>query len=275
MTTQMRPDLELRSPAGLEPPGGPRRFGTRRTLWAVLALAAIVAAVVIVAFVRRDDTVSTTPTTSPAASTPATSAPATSAPATSAPATSAPVTVPVDTSTAVWPQAGSATRYTEPVAAAKGLAVDFLGFQDPVVGEYMAGDSRSGEVEIRPTATGPVTTVFVRQLGDTWFALGAATDNIRVTSPGALDAITSPVHLTGTSTAFEANVGVLIYEDGSMTPLAQNFVMGGSMGEFGPFDANIEFTTPHASTGSVVFFTRSMEDGRMWEAGVLRVRFGS
>src|SRR5689334_12156148 len=159
MTVQMRPRLDdPRRPTDREPPRGAQGFGGRRTLWLVLALAVLVAAAVIVAFVRRDDTVATTPTTSPAATTPATSAPATSAPATSAPAT-----LPVDTSTAVWPPAGGA-RYTEPVAAAKGFATDLLGFVDPVVGVYQAGDSRSGEVEVRPVATGPVTTVVVRQL---------------------------------------------------------------------------------------------------------------
>ncbi len=68
---------------------------------------------------------------------------------------------------------------------------------------------------------------------------------------------------------------MLLYQDGQTNPMVQNFVMGGSMGEFGPFDANIEFPTPHASTGTLVFFTKSMEDGRMWEASVIRVRFGS
>src|SRR5689334_8984206 len=115
MTVQMRPRLdEPPRRADREPPHGPQGFGGRRTLWVVLALAALVAAAVIVAFVRRDDTVATTPTTSPVATTPATSAPATSAPATSVPAT-----IPVDTSTAVWPPASGA-RYAEPVAAAKG-----------------------------------------------------------------------------------------------------------------------------------------------------------
>ncbi len=50
---------------------------------------------------------------------------------------------------AIWPWVDTDTRYTDPVDAAAGFATDFLGFDDPIVGEYLAGDNRSGEVEIR------------------------------------------------------------------------------------------------------------------------------
>jgi hypothetical protein len=184
--------------------------------------------------------------------------------------------VPVDTSTAVWPWASSTVRYTDPVAAARGFAVDFVGFTDPVVGAFQQGDSRSGEVEVRPVANGPVTTVFVRQLGTdgTWWVLGSATANIQLTSPSAGAVVTSPVTLAGTSTAFEANVSVAVHQDGSTTPLAETFVMGGSMGEMAPFTGEVAFTAPSAEYGAIVLSTASMEDGRMWEASVVRVRFG-
>src|SRR2546421_7783989 len=50
-----------------------------------------------------------------------------------------------DTSTAVWPYASSTVRYRDPVAAARGFAVDFAGFTKPLVGEFRAGDASSGE----------------------------------------------------------------------------------------------------------------------------------
>jgi hypothetical protein len=265
MTTRLRPEADRAGEHGSRGQTGSTLSSRRRTVWVVLAVVAIVATALIIAVVRSDDgaQTSTTPSTVPS------TVPSSSAPTpTSTPAN-------VDTSTAVWPQAASATRYTDPVAAATGFAVDFLGFRDPVVGDLMAGDLRSGEVEIRPTPTGPVTTVLVRQLGsdDSWWVLGAATDNIRLATPAALDEIASPVHLTGTSTSFEANVGVLIYSDGLQAPLTRSFVMGGANGDFAPFDAMVEFAAPRASAGTVVLFTQSMEDGRMWEASVVRVRF--
>jgi nucleoid-associated protein YgaU len=70
-------------------------------------------------------------------------------------------------------------------AAATGFATELVGFTDPVVGEFQQGDARSGEVEVRAAADGPVTTVLVRQVGsdDTWSVLGAATAQIVPTTP--------------------------------------------------------------------------------------------
>lgn len=181
-----------------------------------------------------------------------------------------------DTTTAVWPFVTSSTRYDDAIAAARGFATDFVGFSAPVVGEFMQGDSRSGEVEIRPRANGPVTTVFVRQLGpdDRWWVLGAVTAGLQLAEPEALATVSSPVRLQGMSTAFEATVGVEIRQDDSRTPLATGFVMGGSMGEMGPFDSTFTFGRPGAPSGAVMLFTESMENGQIWEASVVRIHFG-
>jgi Immunoglobulin-like domain of bacterial spore germination len=187
--------------------------------------------------------------------------------------TTTPITA--DTSTAVWPIASTTIRYHDPVSAARGFAVDYVGFVDPVVGEFRAGDSRSGEVDVQRAANGPVTTVLVRQLGTdgTWWVLGSQTANIAPSAPTALEAISSPVTLRGMSTAFEATVNVEIREDGNGQPLARTILMGGSNGEMGPYDTPIAFTAPHASLGAVVLLTISPEDGRVAEATVVRVKF--
>lgn len=180
-----------------------------------------------------------------------------------------------DLSTAVWPTAASATRYRSPTAAARGFAVDYLHFVNPIVGAFQAGDSRSGEVPIRATAPGPVTTVLVRQLGadGTWWVLGSNTPNIVLTSPAALATIASPVRLQGTSTAFEATVQVSIRQDDAATPLVDGFVMGGSNGVMGPFDKTFSFATPTSAAGAIVLFTVSAADGHVAEASVSRVKF--
>lgn len=74
-----------------------------------------------------------------------------------------------------------------------------------MVGAFQQGDSRSGEVEVRPVADGPVTTVLLRRLSgeDSWSVLGATTDSIRVTSPEALAVITSPVTVRGAAWTVE------------------------------------------------------------------------
>lgn len=180
----------------------------------------------------------------------------------------------VDTSTAVWPYADAPTRFSEPVAAARSFATDYVGFTTPVVGAFRAGDSRSGEVPIQPRANGPVTTVLVRQLGSdgTWWVLGAATEKIVLESVTAGSVVKSPLRLQGRAHAFEGTVDVKIRQDGSATPIGEGFVTGGGMA-MGPFDKTIPFSAPTARYGAVVLSTESAENGQVWEASVVRVRF--
>ncbi len=194
---------------------------------------------------------------------------------TSQPSTPTPPT-PDELSPAVWPWADSSQRFEDPVAAAYDFAVDFVGFTNPTVGEFMQGDSRSGEVEVRPRPTGPATTVFVRQLGSdgSWWVLGCATANIEVSEPSALAVIATPVALRGRANAFEGNVNVEIRADGTEEPVGKGFVTG-RMGEMGPFDSTLAFSSPAPGGGAVVFRTLSAEDGSVWEAAVVRVRFAS
>jgi Immunoglobulin-like domain of bacterial spore germination len=261
----MSPTTDTSKTGDVQPPerpdghGAGRKRRVRITI-AIGVVAALVAAGIVI-LVTRDDGTSTKVSSPPATT------------ATTAPVhTSVPVQT--DTSTAVWPAASSTTRYTTPVDAATGFATDFVGFVDPVVGEFRAGDSRSGEVPVKPNATGPETTVLVRQLGNdgSWWVLGSSTPNIQVTSPAALANISSPVALHGTSTAFEATVDVEIRADGAAQPVGKGFVMGGANGQMGPFDGSLAFTAPAATGGAVVFSTHSAETGHVAEATVMRVR---
>ena len=177
-------------------------------------------------------------------------------------------------SSAVWPLAASPIRYTDPVKAATGFATTYLNFVNPVVGRFRAGDRRSGEVVVRPTSSGPQTTVIVRRLApdDSWWVLGASTPNLQVQSPSAGASITSPVTLSGTSTAFEGTVSVEIRADGSTAPIATDFVTGGANGTFGPFSKSIPFDTP-TGRGAIILKTFGTENNVLWETSVVRVQF--
>lgn len=263
--TSNQPTPEMRPAAG-------GRRSTRALAWSAAAVATLLVVVGAVMFVTAreegSETVPTTATTHPAP----TSAPTT---ATSAPATtSAPP--PIDRTSAVWPYAASSTRYSDPVAAARGFAIDFVGFTSPTLGAFRPGDARSGEVDVRG-AGGLTTTVLVRQLGTdaTWWVLGAVTANIQAQQPTALATISSPVRLQGRSSAFEGTVQTEVRQDGAVAPLGRGFVTGGSGSELGPFDGMLEFTRPSAASGAVVLFTVSMENGHVAEATVLRVHFAA
>jgi Immunoglobulin-like domain of bacterial spore germination len=251
----------LRDPGHMSAPpatsGPPRRRGVAIGIAALVLVVAV--ALVGYLLVREDDG------STKQEGTPATGA----APTTTAVAP----TTGVETSTAVWPFVSSATRYPDPLSAARGFATDYVGFTDPVVGEFRQGDTRSGEVLVQAKATGPTTTVFVRQLGDSWWVLGASTPNIQLTTPAAGSPISSPVRLAGTSTAFEATVNVAVRAEGDAQPIGTGIVMGGSMGALGPFDGVVSFTRPSATKGALVLLTRSAEDGSVAEATVVRVTF--
>lgn len=242
----------------------PRR--RRRAAWivaAVIAVVAVLAALLVVTGGDDDEPETAGPSTT------ATTAQATS----TAPATAP--SAPVDT-TALWPFPGSATRYATPADAARSFATEFLRFEDPQLAAFQAGDTRSGEVPLRPTADGPVTTVLVRQIGpgDDWSVLGAVTENIDVTAPTALAEISSPVRVTGRALAFEGTVQVEVRADGGLGPIGAGFVTGG--GDVArPFEGSIPFETAGAPFGALVFFTASGENGQVWEAAAFRVALRS
>jgi hypothetical protein len=116
--------------------------------------------------------------------------------------------------------------------------------------------------------------VFVRQLGSdgTWWVLGSGTANIVIDAPTAGGAIASPVTVSGSALAFEGTVDVEIRQDGARQPIGTDVVTGGG-DTIRPFSSDIEFSIPTEPYGAVVFLTHSEQDGRVWEAAVVRVSF--
>jgi hypothetical protein len=192
------------------------------------------------------------------------------------PTTTQPTAPPRPDESAMWPAPGSGLRFTDPEAAARSFATAFLGFRAPIVDPFQEGDGRSGEVPIRPRANGPVTTVLLRQLGDddAWSVLGSDVATIELASPSAGATITSPVRLRGEALAFEGHVDVEVREDGEVGAIGAGFVTGG--GDVArPFDGAVSFETPGSPFGALVLLTRSAENGEVWEAEAMRVRFDS
>jgi len=209
------------------------------------------------------------------------SSPSTSTASTSVAAPSTTIASPTSTTgpaastwTAVWPTAANATRYRTPEAAAQGFATDYLKMINPVINGFQQGDARSGEVPVQPNASGPVTTVLVRQLGsdNSWWVLGAGTASINLTAPVWNATISSPVTLTGTSVAYEGTVQTQVREDDTTKPLGEGYVTGGSTA-MGPFNGTLSFTKPTTKYGAVVLYTTSAENGAVMGASVIRVEF--
>lgn len=247
-----------------------RAANRNRLLLGIGATAAAVAVVVGVIALTDDDpevdTVAPTSTTTAAGDTTTTTADTTTTTA------FAPT---VDPAIPVWPRVHTSQRFDDPQAAARSFAIDFVGMTDPIVGEFQQGDSRSGEVPVQPRASGPVSTVLVRQLEDnTWFVIGSTTGDIRLDTPEALSDIDCPVRLTGEALAFEGTVQVAIRDDYTDEPVGTGFVTGGG-GPSAPFDGTVDCDLDRLDDGvhfgSIVLTTESGEDGSVWQVVVVRV----
>lgn len=272
-------------------PNSPTGGGNRGAL--IIGIVVVVAALIgALVFITRDDddadtaattapsTVESTATTVPSTDVPVTEPPATDPPATDAPTTepSTPPTteVPDLTRDAIWPWADTATRFDDPIEAATSFAVDYLGFTDPVIGDFQAGDARSGEVPIQAGEVGPTTVIFVRQLtdDDSWWVLGATAENITVDQPPAGSVVSSPLTVTGSAVAFEGTVDVELRADDNGEPITTSFVTGSGGPEPGPFEGSIEFTSPGAVGGALVLISRTPQTGSpVLEATALRIFF--
>jgi hypothetical protein len=171
---------------------------------------------------------------------------------------------------AVWPRPSSAVRFDDPVAAVSSFARYYVHFANPVIGAFGTGDSRSGEVLVRPTASGPVTTVLVRQLSDDhWYVIGAETGDIVVDRPPAEAALSCPQPVAGRALAFEGTVQVRIdayLPDGRRVTAGQGVVTGSGSPPAGPFEGEIDCAIPTGVEASGVVLFRTFDESAGGEA---------
>jgi len=216
-------------------------------------------------------------TTSAAPSTVATTIPLTTPPATvpttlpsTMPSTTEPVTVPAVTTTlpattvppvslqpAVWPAAD--VVIATPEQAAFEFVDQVLGVP-PVLGDFVAGDSRSGEIEVFSSLEGGAaskavrSTLLLRQLGpaDGWFVIGAADQYVTIESPAAGATVpAAKLTVSGKARGYEATILVTARLAGQRTPLADPVIaMGGSLETPEPYTAELDLS--HTRPGDVI-----------------------
>jgi hypothetical protein len=241
----------------------------RRVLGTLSAAAAVLVIVLAVAAVDGDgdgvDTAiiaDTTTTTEPTTTT-------TSEAATTIESTTTTAFAPtVDPFAVAFPSPTTSRRFTSPEPAAQAYATEVLGFTDLQLGEFRAGDSRSGEIVVTDRPGGPETVIVLRQMeDDSWFVLGSVAQDITVDQPEAREAITSPFRTTGEALAFEGNVGVVVLAQDDPEPLGEGFVTGRGVPPAGSFEGEISYEPPTEDTpGVLVYRTRSAEDGHVLQA---------
>lgn len=148
---------------------------------------------------------------------------------------------------AIWPTAQDV--FTTPRDVAEDFMLRVMGVP-PDIGEFMAGDARSGEIEV--FSPGEVETLrailLVRQLGPNngWFVIGTLNDNAMITNPlyGAQISVDDAASLVveGMAEGFEASLTVYAYVAGRTDILDQETTMGGNLGVPGPFQVTLDLS---------------------------------
>ncbi len=158
---------------------------------------------------------------------------------------------------AIWPAAD--VVFDDPVEAAADFVQQVLGVP-PSLGEFMQGDSRSGEIVVRFAGEGdsgeftPRAVLFLRQLGPEsgWFVIGAANENVTIDEPETGSAMApGPVTVEGVARGFEGTVVVRAFPLGdASTVLDEVVVQGGAMATAEPYQATLDLSS--ASSGDVI-----------------------
>jgi hypothetical protein len=157
----------------------------------------------------------------------------------------------------IWSSSGPESD--TPVSAAD-FAVRALIGVTPVLGEFMAGDSRSGEIIVfSPGETVAVerSLLLLRQLGpdDRWSVIGAINPAMTIDAPASGSVVLpGQVEVSGRARGFEALVVVSAHRVGDTFELIdQQITTAGSLEESEPFRVELDLSdTNHGEVIAIV-----------------------
>jgi immunoglobulin-like protein involved in spore germination len=165
-------------------------------------------------------------------------------------------TLPEPARPAIWPVAD--VVFDTPEAAAADFLAKVFG-DGPVLGEFRAADSRSGEIEVFASAEGVPLTVarsvlLLRQLGpsDGWFVFAAVNDHATVSLPESGSVVPAgPLTIEGVARGFEATIVVSAFVAGRAdVEFGREVTMAGNFEEALPYSVVLDLTD--ASPGDIV-----------------------
>lgn len=154
---------------------------------------------------------------------------------------------------ALWPDAS--VVFTSPQAVVEDFVVQVLRVP-PEIGDFMAGDSRSGEIAVYSPGDPPSQRglLLLRQLGprNGWFVIGTINDSALITSPESGQTVPSEeVLVRGLAEGFEATVIVEAFVAGRAEPILDRAVTyAGNLGVPAPFEVTLDLS--EARTGETV-----------------------
>lgn len=146
---------------------------------------------------------------------------------------------------ALWP--ASAVVMASPEETARSFVFEILKVP-PVLGEFAAGDSRSGEMSVLSPGGGAVARglLMLRRLGpaDGWFVIGVANPNATIVKPAAGSEVTAgPLTVRGEARGFEGHVAVSAFVVGDEALLLdETYTQGGSAEEPEPYSVELDLS---------------------------------
>lgn len=207
---------------------------SHQVIWAMTALAVAVVAC-------GGDGESGPDTGSPSSTSLTTSAPTSTS---EAPGTTATVAPGLE-QLALWPSPSEV--FTSPRAAAEDFVVQVLGVP-PELGDFMAGDARSGEIEVFSPGDPPTlrSLLLLRQLGPSngWFVIGTINDSAFISSPATGQSVTAgEMTVSGQAEGFEATVIIEAFVAGRPEPvLDREVTFAGNLGVPAPFEVTLDLS---------------------------------
>ena len=164
----------------------------------------------------------------------------------------------------IWPGPDH-VLFDDPVAAARSFVEEFIGRDDPPLGEFRPAGTDIGTLDVHPvTESGAVSenaasTITLQRFDGHWYVTAAVDDEVRIDSPAAHAEVASPVRVEGRAQGYESTVIVEV-RDAFSDPgdrLGQEVTMGGSYEGPLPFSALVPLTAPAGRGGVIVAATDS------------------
>jgi len=159
---------------------------------------------------------------------------------------------------AIWPAAD--VVFATPEEAATDFVETALGVP-AVIGEFMQGDSRSGEIEVffeadgQPRMDVPRSLITVRQLGPEmgWFVTSAWSDGATIDSPSSgASTAAGALDVAGDARGFERTIIVRAFPAGDATVIDNELATGGGNETPEPYMATLDLSTAVAGQVLVI-----------------------
>jgi hypothetical protein len=189
-------------------------------------------------------------------------------------ATATPTPTPTATPTqapagqALWPDPSAADAPTEPVAVARSFAEDYVGLENPALGEFRQHDPDEGEVDVHRRGEdgreqdAVVAVILLNQQGDRWVITRVTSPEVEIEEPQPGAEITSPVRIAGRGRGFEGNIPLGVSAGGRSGPARQRAGDGGRDGRSRALRSGADLRACGARRGSHPRAHRIRDSGR-------------